>query len=100
MRTGNCRCEPNHKQRPPGLVINDAGRTTLTRNSQNEMVGFGPLERLLADPSVSDILVNTHKQDWVERRSKLERTDVTFTDDAQLTKIIDKIAGLIALARR
>ena len=47
------------------VVINDAERKTLTRDIQNEMLGFGPLETLLEDPTVSDILVNTYKQVYV-----------------------------------
>lgn len=77
------------------VVINDAERKTLTRDIQNEMLGFGPLEPLLEDPTVSDILVNTHKQVYVERRGRLELTDVTFTDDAHLMKIIDKIVSRV-----
>jgi pilus assembly protein CpaF len=59
------------------------------------MLGFGPLEPLLADPTVSDILVNTYRQIYVERRGKLELTDVTFSDDAHLMKIIDKIVSRV-----
>ncbi|GGC18157.1 CpaF family protein [Pseudoduganella buxea] len=77
------------------VVINDAERKTLTRDIQNEMLGFGPLEPLLEDPTVSDILVNTHKQIYVERRGRLELTDVTFTDEAHLMKIIDKIVSRV-----
>ena len=77
------------------VVINDAERKTLTRDIQNEMLGFGPLETLLDDPTVSDILVNTYKQVYVERRGKLELTDVTFTDNAHLMKIIDKIVSRV-----
>jgi pilus assembly protein CpaF len=77
------------------VVINDAERKTLTRDIQNEMLGFGPLETLLEDPTVSDILVNGHKQVYVERRGRLELTDVTFTDDAHLMKIIDKIVSRV-----
>jgi pilus assembly protein CpaF len=77
------------------VVINDAERKTLTRDIQNEMLGFGPLEPLLEDPTVSDILVNGHKQVYVERRGRLEMTDVTFTDDAHLMKIIDKIVSRV-----
>lgn len=77
------------------VVINDAERKTLTRDIQNEMLGFGPLEPLLEDPTVSDILVNSHKQVYVERRGKLELTDVTFTNDAHLMKIIDKIVSRV-----
>jgi pilus assembly protein CpaF len=77
------------------VVINDAERRALTRDIQNEVLGFGPLEPLLADPTVSDILVNTWRQVYVERRGRLELTDVTFTDDAHLMKIIDKIVSRI-----
>jgi len=77
------------------VVINDAERKTLTRDIQNEMLGFGPLEPLLEDPTVSDILVNTHRHIYVERRGKLELTDVTFSDDAHLMKIIDKIVSRV-----
>ena len=76
-------------------VINDIERKTLVRDIQNEMLGFGPLEELLADPSVSDILVNSHKQVYVERRGRLELTDVVFFDDAHLLKIIDKIVSRV-----
>ena len=75
------------------VVINDAERKNLTRDIRNEMLGFGPLETLLSDPTVSDILVNGHKQVYVERRGKLELTDVVFNDDAHLMKIIDKIVS-------
>jgi pilus assembly protein CpaF len=77
------------------VVINDTERKNLTRDIQNEMLGFGPLETLLADPSVSDILVNTYKQVYVERHGRLELTDVTFTDDTHLMKIIDKIVSRV-----
>lgn len=77
------------------VVINDSERKNLTRDIQNEMLGFGPLETLLADPTVSDILVNTYKQVYVERHGKLELTDVTFSDDAHLMKIIDKIVSRV-----
>jgi pilus assembly protein CpaF len=76
-------------------VVNDNERRLLTRDIQNEMLGFGPLEELLADPTVSDILVNSHKQVYVERRGVLELTDVVFFDDAHLMKIIDKIVSRV-----
>ncbi|HEU4776374.1 MAG TPA: CpaF family protein [Telluria sp.] len=77
------------------VVINDSERRNLTRDVQYEVLGFGPLEPLLEDPSVSDILVNTYKQVYVERHGKLELTNVTFTDDAHLMKIIDKIVSRV-----
>ena len=77
------------------VVINDVERKNLTRDIRNEMLGFGPLETLLSDPTVSDILVNGHKQVYVERRGKLDLTDVVFNDDAHLMKIIDKIVSRV-----
>ena len=77
------------------VVINELERKNLTRDIQHEMLGFGPLELLLADPTVSDILVNTHKRVYVERRGKLELTDVCFSDDAHLMKIIEKIVSRV-----
>ncbi|MGK5011974.1 CpaF family protein [Janthinobacterium sp. MDB2-8] len=77
------------------VVINDAERKSLTRDIQHEMLGFGPLETLLSDASVSDILVNGHKQVYVERAGRLELTDVCFDDDAHLMKIIDKIVSRV-----
>ncbi len=77
------------------VVINDAERASLVRDIQHEMLGLGPLEPLLADPTISDILVNGHAQIYVERRGKLETTDVRFADDAHLMKIIDKIVSRV-----
>jgi pilus assembly protein CpaF len=77
------------------LVINDLERRSLVRDIQYEMLGLGPLEPLLADPTVSDILVNSSRQVYVERRGKLEITNVTFNDDAHLMKIIDKIVSRV-----
>src|SRR5262245_45461385 len=77
------------------LVLNAGERRNLVRDIQFEMLGFGPLEPLLADPTVSDILVNTHRQVYVERKGVLSLTDVTFVDDDHLMKIIDKIVSRI-----
>ena len=76
-------------------AINDMERRSLVRDIQHEMLGFGPLELLMADPSVSDILVNRYDQIYVERRGKLEITSVTFTDEKHLLRIIDKIVSLV-----
>ena len=75
------------------LVLNTSERRNLVRDIQYEMLGFGPLEPLLEDPSVSDILVNTYQQVFVERRGRLELTDITFVNNDHLMKIIDKIVG-------
>ncbi|WP_211462714.1 CpaF family protein [Collimonas silvisoli] len=76
-------------------VINDVERRSLIRDIQHEMLGFGPLELLMADPTVSDILVNSYEQIYVERRGRLELTNVTFTDEKHLLRIIDKIVSLV-----
>jgi pilus assembly protein CpaF len=70
-------------------------RRMLVRDIQHEMLGFGPLELLMADPTVSDILVNAYDQIYVERGGKLELTEVSFTDDRHLLRIIDKIVSLV-----
>jgi pilus assembly protein CpaF len=78
-----------------GAVVNDAERRSLVQDIQNEMLGLGPLEALLGDPSISDILVNSASQVYVERGGKLQLTDVKFSDDAHLMKIIDKIVSRV-----
>jgi pilus assembly protein CpaF len=77
------------------VALNETDRAALVREIQNEMLGLGPLEPLLADPSISDILVNTHSSVFVERHGRLERTGISFADDAHLMKIIDKIVSRI-----
>ena len=61
----------------------------------DEVFGLGPLEPLLQDPTISDILVNTHKQVYVERKGLLELTNVTFRDGQHLLRIIDKIVSQV-----
>ncbi|CBJ52065.1 CpaF family protein [Ralstonia solanacearum] len=75
--------------------INEVERRRLVSDIQDEMLGYGPLEPLLADPTVSDILVNTAKCVYVERRGKLELTDVTFLDDAHLMRVIEKMVSRV-----
>ncbi|MCD6680255.1 MAG: CpaF family protein [Burkholderiaceae bacterium] len=78
-----------------GLALNSIERKQIVTDVQNEVMGLGPLEPLLADPSVSDILVNAHHTVYVERRGQLERTDVRFANDQHLMKIIDKIVSRV-----
>jgi pilus assembly protein CpaF len=61
----------------------------------DEVFGLGPLEPLLQDSTISDILVNTHKQVYVERKGQLELTTVSFRDDSHLLRIIDKIVSQV-----
>jgi pilus assembly protein CpaF len=77
------------------IIANQAERRRLVLDMQYEMMGFGPIEPLLNDPTVSDILVNSAKQIYVERRGKLELTNIQFQDDAHLLKIIEKIVSRV-----
>jgi pilus assembly protein CpaF len=77
------------------IPMNELERRRLAQDVHDEMFGLGPLEPLLADPTVSDILVNTSQHVYVERRGKLEHTDITFFDDAHLMKIIERIVSRV-----
>jgi pilus assembly protein CpaF len=73
-------------------------RERLSLEVLDEVFGLGPLERLLGDPTISDILVNNYKSVYVERRGLLEQTGIEFRDDAHLLSIIDRI--VTAIGRR
>ena len=75
--------------------LNSMERERLFTEIQDEVMGLGPLEPFLKDPAVSDILVNTYKQIYVEKLGKLEPTDARFKDDAHLMKIIDRIVSAV-----
>ena len=85
------------------IVLIDAEPTLLSALEKqqicdevlDEVFGLGPLEAMLQDPTISDILVNTHKQVYVERKGLLELTNVTFRDDQHLLRIIDKIVSQV-----
>jgi len=70
-------------------------RETLFGEILDDVFGLGPLEPLLRDPSVSDILVNTHKHVYVERSGRLERVATTFQDDRHLMRVIDRIVSAV-----
>ena len=77
------------------MPLNAAEKEKLHNEIIDEVMGFGPLEPLLQDPTVSDILVNSFEQIYVERFGKLEPTDVRFKDEPHLRKIIDKIVSAV-----
>ena len=77
------------------LPLNLNEREKIFTEVLDEVLGLGPLEPFLKDPTVSDILVNTYKQIYVERFGKLEPTNGRFKDDAHLMKIIDKIVSSV-----
>jgi pilus assembly protein CpaF len=70
-------------------------RESLIADVINELFGLGPLEMLLHDGSISDILVNRHDQVYVEREGKLEETEIMFKDDAHLMQIIERIVSSV-----
>src|SRR6186713_1506830 len=72
-----------------------AERETLFAEVLDDVFGLGPLEPLLRDPTISDILVNTYRNVFVERRGVLERVTATFQDDAHLLRVIDRIVSSI-----
>ncbi|MDJ0826052.1 MAG: CpaF family protein, partial [Rhodobacter sp.] len=77
------------------VVLNKDERGTLNQDLYNEVTGLGPLEALLQDDTVNDILVNGPQQIFVERAGKLEMTDITFKDERHLLRIIDKIVSAV-----
>jgi len=77
------------------IVLNREDRVQLNSELYDEVTGLGPLETLLKDDSVNDILVNDPQQIFVERAGKLQLTDVTFKDEKHLLRIIDKIVSAV-----
>ena len=77
------------------IVLNQFERKNLGQDIENEMFGLGPLEPLLLDPTISDILVNGPKQVYVERKGRLELTDITFQDNNHLLNIIERIVSKV-----
>ncbi len=89
---------PGKSARPWGQLLEEEAeplnleeKTRLVQELEFEILGLGPLEPLLTDPTISDILVNRYDQVYIERRGRLELTDVRFQDNEHLLKIINKI---------
>ena len=76
-------------------LLNSLERQQISEEVLDEVFGLGPLEPLLQDPTISDILVNGYKQVYVERKGLLELTNVGFRDDSHLLRIIDKIVSQV-----
>ncbi len=77
------------------MPLSVSDRDRLVNDVQHELFGLGPLEPLLADPTISDILVNSHKTIYVERRGKLQTTNVAFKDDEHLMRVIERIVSSV-----
>ena len=78
-----------------GVPLSSMERDKLTQEVVDEVFGLGPLEPLLSDSSISDILVNTCNSVYVERRGLLEKTNIVFKDNKHLMHIIDKIVSAV-----
>src|ERR1700730_14158124 len=78
-----------------GRLLTDTDRILLTKDIKTELLGLGPLEPLLWDDEITDILVNGHSQVYVERQGKLHTTEVKFQDDQHLMLIIDRIVSQV-----
>jgi pilus assembly protein CpaF len=80
-----------HLATEPGIARSD--RERLVRELTDDILGHGPLERLLADDTITEIMVNGPHEVWIERQGKLYRTDVAFTDESHLRRIIVKMVA-------
>jgi pilus assembly protein CpaF len=76
-------------------LLNRAERERLVNEVLDETFGLGPLEPLMADPTISDILINGHNVVYVERHGRLEKADVVFTDERHLVHIVQRIVGQV-----
>jgi len=77
------------------LPLSTIERDRLVSEVHHELFGLGPLEPLLADPTISDILVNSYANIFIERRGKLEKTAISFKDDEHLMRVIERIVSTV-----
>jgi len=75
--------------------LNAAQVDLIRKQTLNDVIGFGPLEALIHDPEVSDIMVNTAKRVFVEKSGKIKLTDITFNSESHLLNVIQKIVSLV-----
>jgi pilus assembly protein CpaF len=76
-----------------GIVISVPEQEKITQDILNDMFGLGPIEPLMDDPEITDIMVNGHKRVFIERKGRIELTAIAFRDNAQLVNICMRIAG-------
>ena len=77
------------------IPLSTIERDRLVSEVHHELFGLGPLEPLLADPTISDILVNSHSNIYIERRGRLEKTPISFKDDEHLMRVIERIVSTV-----
>ncbi len=81
--------------RTAAVALNARELDQLTTDTADEMLGLGPIEPLLKDDSIADILINTHRRVFVERRGVLEETGIRFRDEAHLLRVVNKIVAAV-----
>src|SRR5215831_18422433 len=77
------------------IALSAAERAQLIQDVTDDTIGYGPIDRFLHDPGITEVMVNGPKQVYIERRGKIEVTDVEFVDENHLRRTIDKIVGQI-----
>src|SRR5713226_1806538 len=87
--------EEHFRSKPPAAVVTPADRERLVEILFDEVIGLGPLESLLRDPEVPEIMLNRPEQIFVERRGKIELTALSFEDERSLRRVIDRIVSTI-----
>src|SRR5438046_2956640 len=84
-----------HFRAKPGLGVTTADKERLVETLFDEVVGLGPLETLLRDPDITEVMVNRPEQIFVERRGRIELTNLAFEDEDSLRRVIDRIVSSI-----
>ena len=87
--------EDHYRAKPPATLVTAADKERLVEILFDEVIGLGPLESLLRDPEVSEIMVNRPEQIFVERRGRIELTSLAFEDEDSLRRVIDRIVSTI-----
>jgi pilus assembly protein CpaF len=77
------------------IALSAAERAQLIQDVTDDTIGYGPIDRFLHDPGITEIMCNGPKNIYIERRGKIERTDVEFVDEGHLRRTIDKIVGAV-----
>ena len=87
--------EEHFRNKPPAALVTAEDRERLVEILFDEVIGLGPLEAPLRDPDITEIMVNRPEQIFVERRGKIELTNLAFEDEASLRRVIDRIVSTI-----
>src|SRR6202521_607939 len=91
--------EDHFRSKPPAALVTAIDKERLVEILFDEVIGLGPLEALLRDPEISEIMVNRPEQIFVERRGRIELTNLAFEDEDSLRRVIDRIVSTIGRRR-